>query len=599
MRRALCIAPALLLAACGGSGGGPAALPQPRSSPAAKDVTVTAKITIPGAGSTSNRALKKIYDTASTTQGILLTVYPVSGTPAQAVTVTGGDISAASSSCTAVANGRTCTIAFAAPPGSSNQLLAQTYTQIVPASGTVPVGASVLAAGTTPISISTTPASGVNTVNLTLNPVLASVNITPIPSSLRALLPATFGVSVVGLDASGSIIVAGQYVDVNGNPVSAALSLGSNPNNSLSLSTSTVNGSGTTVTGTYNGNDDVAGNASASIAITSAAPFAATGTLTMHGPTVTPMASAQPYLAGTPPPYANALFVNVSGSDPQIWYTGAGSGTTCLANYDIASANGACATASPGPAGLSTDGSTYVYAAGSSAPFYYQFNPLGFLGQNNSCTTFCGSSGGSAYSPTTSSLYYLDNSTGDTVVMMNPTGSGNGAQASSAALGGTPEAVQVVNVDGIDSAWYLSSTRLFVESGGSGILASSPPSGMLDMYLGNGGNDAYVTVPASNAIPVFSGSAPLSISQSYSTTQGAPQYLVGSSDGNSVWFSETTASGIGIGRIDVVNQRLNESQIATGGGIAGGIALNPNSDAIYILEWSGTASPGHIYQVTP
>jgi streptogramin lyase len=150
---------------------------------------------------------------------------------------------------------------------------------------------------------------------------------------------------------------------------------------------------------------------------------------------------------------------------------------------------------------------------------------------------------------------------------------------------------------GTDSVWYLSSTRLFVESLGSGMLAASPPSGMLDMYVANSGNDVYVTVPTGNAIPVFNGS--LSISQSYSTTQGAPQYLVGSADGNSVWFSETTASGIGIGRIDVVNQRLNESQIATGGGIAGGIAVNPNSDAIYILEWSGTASPGHIYQVTP
>lgn len=595
MRRALCIAPALLLAACGGGGTNPAALPQPRSSPSAKDITVTAKIAIPTAGTTSNRALKKIYDAASTTQGILLTVFPVSGTPAQAVTITGADISATSSNCTATANGRTCTVAFTAPPGSSNQLLAQTYTQIIPANGTVPGGASVLGAGTTPISI--VAASGLNSVSLTLNPVLASVNITPIPSSLRALLPATFGVSVVGLDASGSIIVAGQYVDNNGNPVSAALSLGSNPNNSLALSTSTVTVPGTTVTGTYNGNDDVAGNASASIDITSAAPFAATGTLTMHGPTVTPMASAQPYLAGTPPPYANALFVNVNGSDPQIWYTGAGSGTTCLANYDVASANGACATASPGPAGLSTDGSSYVYAAGATAPFYYQFNPLGFLGQNNSCTTYCGSSGGSAYSPTTSSLYYADSATGDTVVMVNPNGSGNGAQASSAALAGTLEAVQVVNTGGIDTVWYLSSTRLVAISGGSGILATGAPSGMLDMYVGNGGNNVYVTVPASNAIPVFNGS--LSVSQSYSTTQGAPQYLAGSSDGNSIWFSETTASGIGIGRIDVVNQRLNESQVATGGGIAGGIALNPNSDAIYILEWSGTASPGHIYQVTP
>ncbi|MGB8798285.1 MAG: hypothetical protein WCC70_12095 [Candidatus Aquilonibacter sp.] len=573
-------------------------MPQPRSSSAAKDVTVTAKITIPGAGSTSNRALKKIYDSASTTQGILLTVYPVSGTPAQAVTITGGDISAASSNCTASGSGRSCTIAFSAPPGSSNQLLAQTYTQIIPASGTVPVGASVLAAGTTPISISVTPASGVNNVSLTLNPVLASVNLTPIPSTLHALLPSTFAVSVVGLDASGSIILAGQYVDSSGNPVSTALSLGSNPNNSLALSATSITAPGAFVTGTYNGNDDVAGNASASINIASGSPFAASATLTMRGPTVTPMASAQPYLAGTPPPYANALYVNVNGSDPQIWYTAANSGSTCLANYDIASANGACATASPGPAGLSTDGSTYVYAAGATAPFYYQFNMLGFLGQDNSCSNYCASASGSAYSPTTNSLYYLDSS-GDIVVLGNPTGGGNGAQPAAVTLTGTPEAVQVVNTAGIDSVWYLSSTRLFVESGGSGILASGAPSGMLDMYLANGGNDAYVTVPASNVIPVFSGSGPLSISQSYSTTQGAPQYLVGSSDGNSVWFSETTASGIGIGRINVANQFLNESQVSTGGGIAGGIALNPNSDAIYILEWSGNASPGHIYQVTP
>ncbi len=598
MKRALCIAPALLLAACGGSGGSPAAVPQPRSSPAAKDVTVTARITVPSAGSTSNRALKRIYDTASTTQGILLTVYPASGTPAQALTVTGGDISGdAASNCTASGSGRICTVAFAAPPGNGNQLLAQTYSQIIPANGTIPGGASVLAAGSVGLSI--VPASGVNSVNLTLNPVLASVNLTPIPSTLRALLPATFGVSVVGLDASGSIIVAGQYVDSSGNPVSAALSLGSNPNNSLALSASTVNAPGTMVTGTYNGNDDVAGNASASINIASGSPFAATATLTMRGPTVTPMASAQPYLAGTPPPYANALYVNVNGSDPQLWYTGANGGSTCLANYDVASANGACATASPGPGGLSTDGSTYVYAAGSSAPFYYQFNPLGFLTQINSCSTYCASASGSAYSPTNNSLYYVDSS-GKAAVMINPTsGSGNGANPSSAGVGGTPEAVQVVTIDGTDSVWYLSSTGLFLESLGSGILATSPPSGMLDLYATSDGAAAYVTVPASNAISVFTNSTPLAVSKTYSATQGAPQYLVGSSDGNSVWFSETTASGIGIGRIDVVNQRLNESQIATGGGIAGGIALNPNSDAIYILEWSGTASPGHIYQVTP
>jgi hypothetical protein len=595
MKRALCIAPALLLAACGGSGGGPTTVPQARNSPAASDVTVEAKITIPSASSTSNRALKHIYDSASTTQGILLTVYPASGTPAQVITVTGGDISGdAASSCTASGSGRICTVAFPAPAGSSN-LLAQTYTEIIPANGSVPVGAQALATGTTPISI--VAASGLNSVSLTLNPVLASVNITPIPSTLRTLLPASFGVSVVGLDASGSIIVAGQYVDANANPVSATLSLGSNPNNSLALSTTSISAPGTVVTATYDGNDYVAGNASASITITSAAPFAATSTLKMFGPSVTPMASAQPYLAGTPPPYANALYVNVSGSDPQLWYTAASSGSTCLANYDLGSASGACAVASPGPAGLSTDGSSYVYAAGSAAPYYYQFNPLGFLSIVGSCSSYCGSASGSAYSPTTNSLYYLDTS-GDTVVMINPTsGLANGAQPALISLGGTPEAVQVENTAGVDSVWYLSSTRLAVESGGAGMLAPSPPSGMLDMYLADA-NDLYVTVPANNAIPVFNGS--LAIGISYSTSQGAPQYIVGSSDGSSVWFSETTASGVGIGRIDVSKQRVGEAQIATGGGIAGGIVLKPGSgDTFYVLQWSGTGAPGHIYEVTP
>ncbi len=594
MRRALCIAPALLLAACGGNGGGSSALPQPHSAPAAKDVTVTAKITIPSATSTSNRALKRIYDTASTTQGILLTVYPVSGTPAQAVSVTGGDISAASTNCTASGTGRVCTIPFAAPPGSANQLLAQTYSQIIPAGGAVPSGAQVLGAGTTSLTI--VPASGVNNVNLTLNPVLASVNIAPIPATLRALLPATFGVIVTGLDAAGNIIVAGQYVDQNGNPTSATLSLSTNPNSSLSLSPTTISAPGTVVTGTYNATDSVAGNASASVNITSAAPYAATAALTMQGPVVTTMTSPQPYLAGTPPPYANALYVNVNGSDPQLWYTGANSGTTCLANYDLPGASGACASASPGPAGLSTDGASTVYTAGSTAPFYYQYNPLTFLTQDSSCSSYCASASGSAYSPTTNALYYMDTS-GNIVEMFNPSSGGNGAQPAAVTMAGTPEAVQVVNSMGIDSVFYLSSTRLFAESGGAGVLAPSPPNGMLDMYVAP--SLEYVTVPGSNAIVVFNDSN-LAIATSYATTQGAPQYIVPNADGSSVWFSETTASGIGIGRIDVVSQRLVEAQIASGGGIGGGIVLKPNSgDTFYVLQWSGTASPGHIYEVTP
>ena len=597
MRRALCIAPALLLTACSGGGGsGSPALPPAHGSPAAKNVTVTAKITIPGSTSTTNRALKHIYDTASTTQGILLTVYPASGgSPSQPITVTGGDISGdAASNCTTTGSGRTCYVSFTAPPGNSNALLAQTYTQIIPSGGTVPGGAQLLGAGTTALSI--VAASGLNSVGLTLNPVLASVNIAPIPSQLRSLIPTTFGVIVTGLDAAGNIIVAGQYVDQNANPTSATLALASNPNSSLALSPTTVSAPGTLVTGTYNGTDGVAGNASATINITSAAPYAATAPLTMQGPVVTTMSSPQPALAGTPPPYANALYVNVNGNDPQLWYTGASGGSTCLANYDLPGASGACATASPGPAGLSTDGTSTVYAAGSGAPFYYQYNPLTFLTQASSCSTYCASASGSAYSPTTNALYYMDTS-GDIAEMFNPTSNGNGAQPAAVTLGGTPEAVGVVNVDGIDGVFYLSSTGLFAESGGSGVLAPSPPSGMLDMYVAP--SLEYVTVPANNTVVVFNDSN-LAVATSYSTTQGAPQYIVPNADASAVWFSETTASGIGIGRIDVTNQRIVEAQIATGGGIGGGIVLKPNSgDTFYVLQWSGTASPGHIYEVTP
>ncbi len=595
MKRALCIAPALLLAACGGSGGGPAALPQPRSSPAAKDVTVTAKITIPSAGSTSNRALKRIYDTASTTQGILLTVYPVSGSPAQAVTVTGGDISGdAASNCTANGSGRICTVAFAAPPGSGNQLLAQTYTQIIPANGTVPGGASVLAAGSVGLSI--VPASGVNTVSLTLNPVVASVNLTPIPSTLRTLLPATFGVSVVGLDASGSIIVAGQYVDTNGNPAPVSLALGSNPNNSLSLSTTTVTGSGTSVTGTY------LGNANASVAtpvsITSAAPFAASGTLTIVPPTV--IAYSLAALNPVPTTYMGIDSVSVGGSDPQIWFmTTASPGG--LEQFDIAS-KALTNTPAQNGGGIYPFNGGMVYDSyenneyfGGSGDIYYAAglapnNPV-FFAPCTSCGSYNQTSSGLAYDPTPSAVFYMS---GASLAAYTPSSQFATSIASCSTTCASPNfgGVRIDSATNLYMADDENGGMLWEYTGGSLVHSAANPHGFFDVaYSATDG--IFATDPSSNFIDGFG--APITSGETSGEgipTTGSPQYLIfDSTNSNQIWYDETASGGgVIIGRDNTQSGYPAEITIGAAGGVAGPIVQFPGGNAFGIVHYTSSGS---------
>jgi hypothetical protein len=591
MKRALCIAPALLLAACGG--GGPAAIPQPRSSPAASDVTVEAKITIPSASSTSNRALKRVYDSASTTEGVLLTVYPASGTPAQVITVTGGDISGdAASSCTASGSGRVCTIAFPAPPGNSN-LLAQTYTQIIPANGTVPGGANALGAGTTALSI--VPASGVNNVNLTLNPVLASVKVTAVPSTLRTLIPSTFGVLVTGLDASGSIIVAGQYVDQNANPTSAtlALSLASIPNGSLVLSPTTVSAPGTVVTGTYRGNADV--TSAASFTITSAAPFASSATMTIVPPTV--VSYPLPQLGAEPTTYMGIGAVTVGGSDPQIWFmTTASPGG--LEQYDIASkalANTPAQTGYPFVGGMVYDSVENNEYFGGSSEIYYAAglvpnDPI-FFPPCTGCGSYNLTSSGLAYDPTPSTVFYMS---GASLAAYTPSAQFATSIASCSPTCASPNfgGVRIDSATNLYLADHEAGGAVWEYNGATLTHAETFPQGFFDVaYSSTDG--IFATDPSSNFIDGFA--APITSGETSGEgipTIGSPQYLIfDSTNSNQIWYDETaTGGGVIIGRDNTQSGYPAEITIGAAGGVAGPIVQFPAGNAFGIVHYTSSGN---------
>jgi hypothetical protein len=594
MKRALCIAPALLLAACGG--GGPAAVPATRSGPSASDVTVEAKITIPAAGSTSNRALKRIYDAASTTQGILLTVYPVSGTPAQATTVTGGDISGdAASSCTASGSGRICTVAFAAPPGNSN-LLAQTYTQVISANGTVPGGVSVLGAGSTSLSI--VPASGVNSVNLTLNPVLASVKVTPVPTTLRTLIPSTFGVLVTGLDASGSIIVAGQYVDQNANPTSAtlALSLASIPSGSLVLSPTTVGAPGTVVTGTYRGNANV--TSASSFTITSAAPFASSATMTIVPPTV--VAYPLPQLGAEPTTYMGISAVTVGGNDPQIWFMSTLS-PGYLIQYDIA-AKTTVATAAqngggvyPFVGGMAVDSTENNVYFGGSGDMYWAPNlspspaPVPFLPCGTNCTLDTTTSG-LAWDSNPSTIFF---GSGSNIVTYDPVGQGfeNVASCLPTCTASASFAGVRYNGNGVFLADNEANGAVYDYINGP-LYATATGYQPFDVALSS--NQVWITQPAGHWITGFA--APIANGEGAGEsipTSGAPQYLVFDTNvsNNQLYWDETASGGgVIIGSVNPQNGYPGEIPIGAAGGIAGPIVEFPNSATLGIVHYTSSGN---------
>lgn len=149
----------------------------------------------------------------------------------------------------------TCTVTVAAPVGQDSFTLA-TYDGVLNSSG-VPQG-NLLSTATATATIA---AAAANTVNLTMNPVVAAVQIvTAVPwgnGTTPAFVAGSSGsmsVAVNALDADNNIIVGpGTFIDSSGRPLSIGLQDSDNTGNT-SLNTTTLTGpSSTPVTITYNG----------------------------------------------------------------------------------------------------------------------------------------------------------------------------------------------------------------------------------------------------------------------------------------------------------------------------------------------------------
>lgn len=610
---------ACFLSACGGGGGNGLAsahlVPAPVATQSAKQGTITIKITVPGPSTAKTPRLKRILDTASSTMGILFTVYPHAGNPAtQAVAVSGDDISGDSgSACTpsGVGVARSCSVQIAAPAVSTNDLLAQTYDQIIPANGTVPVGAHLLAAGVYQ-NLPVVAGSANGPIPLTLNPVVSSVTIAATPGTMHTLLPANFSVAVYAYDAGGNLIIAPAYVDANGNPTTIPLSVSSNANGSVTLTTTspvgsgtsiTVAGSGTAVTGTYNGNADVTANQSLSVSLTSSAAIATSGSLTIVGPTIE--YDVLNSSITRVPSYAGIAAPMIGGTDQQFWFNNPFSSiiTVC----DMLSAGcSPYSNASSITGGLAQVGND-VYFTDSGGLRYWQESPFVNTFANLACggSGLCSTSGNLAYWQKSNTFYYTNG--GSLYSYLSPTSTQlNGFSCTT----NVPVACSAPNFAGtaVDQSggnvWFVDAETggtgtVYEYSGGAFYTAPAPSAPVFDVALDSSGN-AYVTEPAGNAILRYTTPATSGAQTTFTTTLGKPEYIATdavNTPSQYIFFSETTASGIGIGAIDLATNTVSEAPlIALPGGAAGPLIENADGN-IGLLHY---ASPnGEVMVVQP
>ncbi len=220
--RACACAALLALSAC--SGGGGSGIPTAGgATKSLQSVAATIRITVPNAAGTVNAKLRKRYSVAWNTAGINVTAYasPKSSHPT-ALAQSAFDVSTTSASCSATATGRTCTFSLTLPGPGTDDFITTSY-DAAPVNGTIPVTAHQLGVG---IATAVTVANGANPLSFTIDGVVASATILPLSATFPALSNGTIPVNVQALDADGSTIVADNYVDASGNPVTIALSLG-------------------------------------------------------------------------------------------------------------------------------------------------------------------------------------------------------------------------------------------------------------------------------------------------------------------------------------------------------------------------------------
>ena len=236
-RRIGCAVLALSLAACSGTSTGsipPAATPNTVHKPAyanvlsnaeiearkhKKKVHVKIRVHVPNHKKFRNRRVRRRMTVAENTMGVQVVAYASGDRSTPLGTVT-ANISPASANCTAGSNdARTCAFQLMAPPGSTD-FVVTTYDVVPNGAGNFP-GGNQLGYG---VATKTITAGVANSVNLTLNSVLARMALSLTPSTIHTIIPATSTVSVMGMDWDYDVIIGQGYIDANGNSTSIGLS---------------------------------------------------------------------------------------------------------------------------------------------------------------------------------------------------------------------------------------------------------------------------------------------------------------------------------------------------------------------------------------
>ena len=608
---ALFLAISGVLAACGGGGG--STIPAPVASLPAKTgntkATITIKLTVPGsapAGATAQ--LRRRFTQLASTNGIIFTIYAHGGSPSTPIVQTAADISATSPASVCTTNtlaSRVCTVSFAAPAGSANDLLVQTIDQ-TPAGGVVPATYNALAAAV--ITNVNVVAGQPNSFSLTLNPIVASMALQTVPNVIHSLLPVNFGVNANALDADGNLVV-GSYVDQFGNPVTVNLGFSSDPNTSLSLNTSALNASGTLVTGTYNAGADITANTTTPITLT--ASIGGSATLTLVAPQVVSYAEPNLQVTPGPPGYDGSAYVSTYPGSPHVLFP---TTQACCGGVDAFDPIAQSLVQAPEPAGspnvqggLTVTGSTMYYGTTSTALGQVFYSPSLTAPTGIACTQApqCYGDSNLAYDSADNELFFQGG--GATGLSEYAVGS-DGFVSSIAPCTTGPCTITGVTWDpNTDTVWFIDGgvggAIYNVAASGTGLVSTSGQSvPYFDIDI-DYNSVVYVTNPGAKTISMISSVLPGGCcSPVVPVKLGAPRYINFSryeGTATAVWFTEDTSSGIAIGRYDIATHDVGESALGAAGGFSGSLQVDQLHGEVVMLHFSGLKSAGEVLTVTP
>jgi hypothetical protein len=493
-------------------------------------------------------------------------------------------------------------------------LLAQTADQ-KPVNGVIS-GGNILAAGTianVPIT-----ATGPNTVSLTLNPVVASVNMVVTPGTLHTMYPGQASLGVYALDADGNVIVSGTYVNADGAPAPINLSIANNPNSSVtftayptaSSTTASLTGSGSLVTLYYANYGahaaTIAANAADAV-VTINASGGATGsaTLNLQPPTAVsyPLAHALSPLPSQTTVYGLRL-VTVGSIGPQIWYVDTDAANNGgLDRFDLTNFTPSYDSGSAGnvvEGGIALNG-TAAITGGSTAVYSLAYSPTLGLLATATCEIECGPvTSGLAYDSQLSTVYW-----GITSQLVQYPGSTYATGIPGATTGGG--AIGGVAVDSSGNVFYADTSTTtpalweWNPTTTTNVQTSLPGTTVFDVEPASGGGYVWVTLPGSNAIASASDPG-ASFGVEFFPVLGSPRYLWQSPQTGGLWFTETTPTGIALGRYNPLSPQVwTEAAVGAAGGDAGGVVGTTNAtgidSTIYVLHF--TAAGGEMLAVTP